>query len=760
MLYKLKTKVTKNFQNNQKNSPSPPKNNKITEMFNYNTQTPLFKMLMDNAKIKKIHLIKSSVTISKEDNYYKNNKYNNFNYTPQKISFKILEAKYNMTPKLYSQKIIFNLVWKKRGHLLATYHEILLRDNSLKEFMKREYRYEECLKKIPKYYDYYKNYLRFFCHPTFVDYFTNKRMVKHMEKIAQLFYNKNYLGNLKNEGDKGNQILIFNKKVIREIEKVSVEINNNLKKVNQISAKNNNSNPSFPSLEITPILTIMEANNCIQNSKSIEFFDNVKNIVKEESSKNILFNSGQNNNTNFTNIQNKINASNSLETLINEIKEDTNNKSNNKSTNRSNNKSTNKSSNTRIEQEQIKKYIRNEEISSKNKNVEIASSSNNNNKKTKKLNGFKYNSNKIYLNYKNSNKKMTTIEQINNRKEEKRFDKDRDKPSILTKKTINNLNININQLIINNKITPNCQENARSKEYNKLYYKDNNSPILKELNEIFKYEKRKNNNEIMNSNSNNKNTIINIKDLKTIYSSGTGKILTKLNRVNSMERITSLSKNKKDVKKRSVSNLRKEKRHKNISLLKLGGDILENQGKITLLLRNSSSKNLSKQFNFTKINTKRGKFGISNDVSLSTNKNYCIISSDRNDDKRRIMSNSKNSQKKIFRSGFNFNLTNDKYNSGANSPHNSIENKYSNKINNLKFNLNLKDIIYINNKEIPLVVKKEIGRNLFGGKKNKEENKLRLKNFDCIAIGNIQNKVLFSPRNTKFRNSPISIKSK
>ena len=36
---------------------------------------------MDNAKIKKVHLIKNSLTISKEDNYYNNNnKNNNFYY--------------------------------------------------------------------------------------------------------------------------------------------------------------------------------------------------------------------------------------------------------------------------------------------------------------------------------------------------------------------------------------------------------------------------------------------------------------------------------------------------------------------------------------------------------------------------------------------------------------------------------------------------------------------------------------------------------
>ena len=94
------------------------------------------------------------------------------------ISFKILEEKYNTSPKIFSQKIIFDLLRNKRGHLVTTYHETILYDNSLKEFMKRKYRIKECLDKIPKYYNYYKNYLRYFCHPTFVDHFINKKMVK------------------------------------------------------------------------------------------------------------------------------------------------------------------------------------------------------------------------------------------------------------------------------------------------------------------------------------------------------------------------------------------------------------------------------------------------------------------------------------------------------------------------------------------------------------------------------------------------------
>ena len=78
-----------------------------------------------------------------------------------------------MTPTLYSQKIIFNLVGNKRGHLLSTYHEILLYDNSLKEFMKRKYKYHECVNKIPKYYNHYKNYFMIFLSSTIADYFIN-----------------------------------------------------------------------------------------------------------------------------------------------------------------------------------------------------------------------------------------------------------------------------------------------------------------------------------------------------------------------------------------------------------------------------------------------------------------------------------------------------------------------------------------------------------------------------------------------------------
>ena len=78
-------------------------------------------------------------------------------------------------------------------------------------------------------------------------------------------------------------------------------------------------------------------------------------------------------------------------------------------------------------------------------------------------------------------------------------------------------------------------------------------------------------------------------------------------------------------------------------MLKLGSGFLENQGKITLFLKNSSYQKSHKQINFTRINSKRVKNGTSNEVSLNTNKNYYILNSNRNFGKRRIMSNSSNS---------------------------------------------------------------------------------------------------------------------
>ena len=155
-----------------------------------------------NKKENLIHLRKGNLA---ENNDYFNN--NNIYRNLQYFCYKILEAKHSSTPEIYLQILLNNLIIKKKGHLLAYINEMAINTNVLKELLKRFYYKEESRDRIPKYVSYYQNYLKFFCRPIFSDYYTNKKMVKHMEKVAQIFYNENYVD------DEGVEDSIWNKKV-------------------------------------------------------------------------------------------------------------------------------------------------------------------------------------------------------------------------------------------------------------------------------------------------------------------------------------------------------------------------------------------------------------------------------------------------------------------------------------------------------------------------------------------------------------------
>ena len=152
---------------------------------------------------------------------YKNNFINNLYKNLQFFSYKILEAKYSSTPEIYQQILLNNLIRRKKNHLLAYLNEININTNIFKEFLRRMYIYNESKERIPKYVSYYQNYLKFFCRPVFGDFFTNKKMVRHMEKVAQVFYNENYAEEdeieASNRREKFN-FKVFNKTVREEIE--------------------------------------------------------------------------------------------------------------------------------------------------------------------------------------------------------------------------------------------------------------------------------------------------------------------------------------------------------------------------------------------------------------------------------------------------------------------------------------------------------------------------------------------------------------
>ena len=247
---------------------------------------PLFKIFMEENSKKKLHLIRNNSNLSNSSNmkFFHNN-----NLNLQLFAFKILEAKYNSTPELYFKLVLNSIIKKKKCHLLVHINEMHITTGTLKEYMKRSYTYKEVQERIPKYASYYKNYLTFFCRPFFVSYLINKKMVKHMEKVAQIFYNENYADEDKEEEKKNKKkepnkynIQIFSKKIEEDIENCDVctvvtseaamkqiqKINNKINKkiFTKITENNNNimKDLNLNNLEnnISPIelMTIIDSN--------------------------------------------------------------------------------------------------------------------------------------------------------------------------------------------------------------------------------------------------------------------------------------------------------------------------------------------------------------------------------------------------------------------------------------------------------------------------------------------------------------------
>ena len=197
---------------------------------------PLFKIFMEENSKKKLHLLKGNITNSKDyDSFFKQYKGDKFYYKNhlnlKLFSYRVLEAKHNSTPELYLKKCLNILIKKKKSHLLAYMNELHIITGTLKEYLKRFYTYKEVKERIPKYVSYYKNYLAFFCRPYFVNYILNKKMVRHMEKVAQVFYNENYADEDKEEEEKNKKkkekdskkyIQIFSKKITQDIENCDI----------------------------------------------------------------------------------------------------------------------------------------------------------------------------------------------------------------------------------------------------------------------------------------------------------------------------------------------------------------------------------------------------------------------------------------------------------------------------------------------------------------------------------------------------------
>ena len=82
-------------------------------------------------------------------------------------------------------------MFNKNTHLVSTFKDYMIWDY-IEEFLKRFYKNEESNERVPKFANFYKNYLKFFCVPTFKDIYCNEMIHNYSEKKAELFYNENY----------------------------------------------------------------------------------------------------------------------------------------------------------------------------------------------------------------------------------------------------------------------------------------------------------------------------------------------------------------------------------------------------------------------------------------------------------------------------------------------------------------------------------------------------------------------------------------
>ena len=136
----------------------------------------------------KVNLSSSLKYISnKKKNQRKNKNIKNYFYT-QIITKNI--QKYNSNSEKNNIMLVNNLIKCKPSHFLALFKDYLITDY-IEEFLRRIYFLNESIERIPKLYNYYKNYLIFFCKPTFVDTFSNDIIKNYGDLNAECFYKNN-----------------------------------------------------------------------------------------------------------------------------------------------------------------------------------------------------------------------------------------------------------------------------------------------------------------------------------------------------------------------------------------------------------------------------------------------------------------------------------------------------------------------------------------------------------------------------------------
>ena len=117
----------------------------------------------------------------------------------RKIVFKKISKKY--TKNLYNINTINSFIFNRNTHLVSLFKDFMIWDYQ-EEFLKRFYKTEEILIRLPKFFDFYLNYLNFFSQPTLNNFSFNEILQDNCEEKAELFYQNNLSKENSNSGIK------------------------------------------------------------------------------------------------------------------------------------------------------------------------------------------------------------------------------------------------------------------------------------------------------------------------------------------------------------------------------------------------------------------------------------------------------------------------------------------------------------------------------------------------------------------------------
>ena len=197
---------------------------------------------------------------------------------PTKL-FSLLFSKYGDVKEDYYTSFINQIMYKCSSHFHIQYKEIQYNDFII-EFLRRFYKKQEVIDRLPNLYEYYKNYHLFYLKPILRNFYYENLLHNYQDKKAEVFYKNNYTqtNNDKNMSDDNsetsslsssdhytNNKIIFDKKTKLLLDK----------------DKKNSSNSSVMSFECSKIKKNNNSNENLRLSIKTNDENTLNDIMKE-----------------------------------------------------------------------------------------------------------------------------------------------------------------------------------------------------------------------------------------------------------------------------------------------------------------------------------------------------------------------------------------------------------------------------------------------------------------------------------------------